>query len=69
MIIQFGYGYNPTFPISFNKVFCALACVTVNDYYAIIVYNKTINRLSMFEWQTAYGGNFTYPAYWIAIGS
>ena len=68
-VLQFGYGFNPIFPITFREIFCALACVTQrSDCYAISIYNKTINGLSMYQWQTAHGGIFQFPAYWIALG-
>ena len=67
LVLQFGFAWNPTFPITFNKI---LTCIAngIQWGYAVNINTIKTNKVTFNQWQSANGSNNTKTVYWIAIG-
>lgn len=67
VIIQWGYSWNPTFPIAFTHVVRVVG--NSNAWaYCIAISGLSNTNVSFHQWQSANGGNRSAAVYWIAVG-
>ena len=68
LLLQWGCGWNPTFPISFNKILWANAIGTINAFYCMTIIDKTNTNLTFLQWHSAKGASNKTACLWCALG-
>ena len=66
-ILQWGFSWNPTFPVTFTRI---VRCIANGTQWGYVVNIKSLSSSNIIfnQWQSANGANITNPVYWFAIG-
>ena len=69
ILLQYGVGSNPTFPITFATVRTCVGTVNGNWGFVVSINSLTTTQVIFNQWQTAAGGSTSYATHYVALGT